>query len=207
MEKGSASKVKGSDGGEELSTLGLVEVIVSSEREGLSSGSQGIGVGEREQVKLNPKPYLRVVHNNGNQEKETGAQSLITGVECRMEKPVSRKPVMEWIRKPGNVNQKSPQPPVPAGAIAVDSASPSKVNDVGDSIHDHWQMAEGKLCIKHKVMPIGHDNQQKVVTQANRFGGLTEDVGMLDCSEAPAGNSFMDSLAHDPGGLECPQSE
>ncbi|GAB2278056.1 hypothetical protein Dimus_012753, partial [Dionaea muscipula] len=75
MQKEPVSKVKDSDGGEELSTLGLVDVIVSSEGDGLSlgSGSQGMGGDESEQVKLNPKPYLQAVHNNGNQEKETGA--------------------------------------------------------------------------------------------------------------------------------------
>ncbi|GAB2289395.1 hypothetical protein Dimus_023705 [Dionaea muscipula] len=158
MEKGSASTVKGSTGGEELSTLGVVEVIVSSERE-VSLGSQGIGIGETEQVQSNLKPYLRPVHNNGNQEKETDAQSLITGAECRMKVPVTRKPVMEWMRKPGIGIQKAPQPPMPAVAVVVDSAGPSKVIDGGVSIQDQWQMAEGRLCIRHKVMPTGQDNQ------------------------------------------------
>ncbi|GAB2271579.1 hypothetical protein Dimus_006411 [Dionaea muscipula] len=205
MEKGSASTAKESVGGEELSTLGLVEVIVSSEREGLSLGSQGLGVGEREQVMNNPKPYLRAVHNTGNQE-ETGTQSLIQGVECRMELPVSRKPVMEWMRKPETGNQEAPKLPMPSATVAGNSAGPSKVNVWGDSIQD-WQMAEGRLCIGHKMMPIGQDNQQKDVIQANQFGGLSEDGEMMDCSEVTAGNSSKDGLAHDLGGLECLRSE
>ncbi|GAB2271885.1 hypothetical protein Dimus_006714 [Dionaea muscipula] len=111
------------------------------------------------------------------------------------------------MRKPGNPVQNLPSQTKPAGSVVGDTVGPSKVNVVGDRSQDQWQKAEGRLCFKNKVVQDGKDDQQRVVTQANQFGELSEERGMLDCSEVPAGDSFKGNLFYDPGALECPRSE
>ncbi|GAB2284921.1 hypothetical protein Dimus_019374 [Dionaea muscipula] len=92
-----------------------------------------------------------------------------------MDKPMGRKPVMEWMRKPGKLDQKEPQQALPSGLVVVDSADPSKVGEVvlvADSAGpskacDQWKMAEGKLCTKHKLLPI--DNGQRGIEDGSEI--------------------------------------
>ncbi|GAB2294387.1 hypothetical protein Dimus_028594 [Dionaea muscipula] len=122
--KSPTSQMTGKEG-EGLSDLGLVDVRIRTDGDDLFPGTGRSGAGDcsGDQSILLTKPYLHAVPTSVIQDQGRWGQK---GTECKLEKPLGKKQIVAWARKPMKPTQELANHITPSGDLGEMHTDPSK---------------------------------------------------------------------------------